>query len=235
MPSYLAVLDSNETETTFSVALPACCARCGTVHSGSKLAIDIKVSAIGRQVAAGILVTSILNFQWPDMSQDKTHVRDVLIEWQAYFNPVDIIAYGDPEFRLDETKALMKQAIKKLATREADSSGTEAKQDQGRFLCDVLLAFEKDMKKMKVMWQVMSAKGDDFVRVAPYNVDGMEFYMPRDEKGTDADDGALTFMRSTMVALAKLYVVWKRVIPAPGSRQSEQVERARKALCPGCT
>ncbi|RYO76873.1 hypothetical protein DL766_009952 [Monosporascus sp. MC13-8B] len=145
------------------------------------------------------------------------------------------MAYGDPEFRLDETKTLMKQAIKKLATRDADSSGTEAKQNQGRFLCDVLLAFEKDMKKMKIMWQVMSAKGDDFVRVVPYNVGEMEFYMPKDEEGTDADDGALTFMRSTMVALAKLYVAWKRVIPAPGTRQSEQVERARKAFCPGCT
>ncbi|RYP03603.1 hypothetical protein DL764_005033 [Monosporascus ibericus] len=144
------------------------------------------------------------------------------------------MAYSDPEFCLDKTKALIKQAIKKFATRDVDSPGTEAKQNKGCFMCNVLLAFEKDMK-IKVMWQVISAKGDDFVRVAPYNVDGMEFYMPKDEEGIDVDDGALTFMRSTMVALAKLYVAWKRAIPAPGSRQSEQVERVSKELCPGCT
>ncbi|RYP15832.1 hypothetical protein DL767_010276 [Monosporascus sp. MG133] len=116
------------------------------------------------------------------------------------------MAYGDREFRLDETKALRKQAIKKLASRDADSSGTEAKQDQSRFLCDVLLAFEKDMKQMKVMWQAMNANPGRLRPGCTVNVDGMEFYMPRDEKWTDNNDGALTFIRSAMVALAKLYV-----------------------------
>ncbi|RYP39995.1 hypothetical protein DL767_001929 [Monosporascus sp. MG133] len=63
-------------------------------------------------------------------------------------------------------------------------------------------------------------------------MDGMEFYIPRDEKGTDANDGAFTFIRSTMVALAKLSSFYahteSRVLEKQRRRKEEQRQREKE-------
>lgn len=154
-------------------------------------------------------------------------MQNVLVNWGRSSDVFKFCVHDDGDFFVDETESLLTQTIQKLVGK-ADGSIEKARDTENRFFCDVLLAFEEDMKAMKALYRDMKARDDDGVSISPYENRGITFYLPclpREHKGTDADDGADAFIRSYMKPLAKLYAVWKTSLPGPNQPLSSSLHQ----------
>lgn len=196
-----------------------------------------KYTSILQLVHAADYLTSHSNCLYPDNDQHIGGVQSVLVKWGCFCNKPELWASDDGDFDVHKTKSLLTQAIQKLVRAGGDESIEGAQMKETLFLCDVLLAFRQDMGKMKASYYAMKARSDDGLSIAPYKTGGITFYLPcvpREDKGTDADDGGHEFVRSFMIDLAKLSAAWENSLPGPSQQSSPSTGKALTALCARC-